>query len=240
MAASCIACPLLFSGCSYHYYYPTNQHVNVLKQKGDLFASLAGGEEEVAYAAGYAITDHIGLIANFRNFNKMPEGKKYDTYYWEPEFVLIHDLTPLNESLTNWYASAHMAYGKGKVRRNQDFFLLDVGRFSVQPGIGFSNKYFDVAFSARFSRVDYDFQDAGTYNPSGMSLRDEYLLHDVGVKPFYFFEPALTLGGGYKFVKVKIQIVAAKQMGGGDIEFYDNVANLSASFYINALTTREK
>lgn len=65
----------------------------------------------------------------------------------------------------------------------------------VQPNVGFATKYFDVALSSRFTALHYG---TATIIYSKQYLIDQDQLAD---NTHMFLEPAITLRGGYKFIK---------------------------------------
>ena len=70
-------------------------------------------------------------------------------------------------------------------------------RYGVQPSAGYQSKYFDAAVAARFVGLGY-------FNTSGSDPAEVQYLKDSGTQ--FLFEPALTLRGGYDFLKVQFQL----------------------------------
>ena len=90
-------------------------------------------------------------------------------------------------------------YGRGKVDnlevldlfgKNEFYINADYNKFFLQPTIGFSQKNFDLGFSARFANVQLD------------------IVENSEKKQFsnYFFEPAITIRLGLEYFKVTSQV----------------------------------
>ncbi|MFT7196746.1 MAG: hypothetical protein ACI83W_001109, partial [Marinoscillum sp.] len=56
---------------------------------------------------------------------------------------------------------------------------------------------------------------------------------DLGNGDFYFFEPAITIGAGYKFVKWRYQMIFVNKLSGGAINYVDVNRILSVNLTFN-------
>jgi len=74
--------------------------------------------------------------------------------------------------------------------------------------------YFDAAFNLRISTVNYSNFDANGHDQQ--YLTDHDLIDGSGTridaKTYTFMEPAFTIRGGYKFLKLQMQAVLAQEM----------------------------
>lgn len=224
-----------FTSCNSYLYYPTSQNVLRFKEKGDI--NLAYGLDEHgydSYNAGYSITDNVALISDFKTFHTYSSDSdieyKIGDYLWDNELVIY------KKYLDCIYPAINIGYGFGEIDRNEDDYRLGLNRQFIQPSIGFSNQFFDFAISSRFSRVDYDLKQLKDIGGS-QSFEEYYDFRDVGKKDFYFLEPAITVGVGYKFVKLRYQIIFINKLSSGDIRYYDknNSLMLNFTFKINDL-----
>jgi hypothetical protein len=76
-------------------------------------------------------------------------------------------------------------------------------KFYIQPSIGFTSDYFDIAVSTRISRVTFNNIEN---NIAGST--DEYdKLYFLADKSHLFLEPGITVRAGWKSVKVQVQAV---------------------------------
>jgi len=230
---------LTFSACNPAYYYPTTQNIGAVKDKGDVYASIGLDAEQQAFAAGYAFTDNIGLIGTYRVFDQQQDREpNYQAYFVEPELVLTERFKRSNDSPTNFFGSVHIGYGGGQLARHQNYFSLAISRFFLQPGVFYSNHIFDAGLSMRISRADYSFKQLQPFNgPPNVTLRDEYNLGTVGEHPYYFLEPAVTLGAGYKYVKLRAQLIFITPLSKADMNIIEAGLIVSANFFLN---TRKK
>lgn len=94
-------------------------------------------------------------------------------------------------------------YTTGSLLRKESFSAT-TNRFFLQPGIGFTNEYFDIAFSSRLMVLNYSNIDTLNYTTS-MMVNQELL--NIDQEPFVFIEPALTMRLGYKWVKFQAQMM---------------------------------
>ncbi|MFT4834269.1 MAG: hypothetical protein ACI8WP_001029 [Flavobacteriaceae bacterium] len=213
------------SSCGSYYYYPTQQHILKFKKKGDVTIN-AGMDSEwfESYGIGGSITDNIALITNLNTFRSSSGGKyKVDDYLLEPEIVLYKKLKK------NLYPAVNIGYGFGQIDRNDEDFKLSIQRQFIQPSFGYSNDYIDVALSSRFTRANYDL----SIIDENSNVRRNNDLMDLGNGDFYFFEPAITIGAGYKFVKWRYQMIFVNKLSGGAINYVDVNRILSVNLTFN-------
>lgn len=85
---------------------------------------------------------------------------------------------------------------------------MDLTRYFIQPGLTFKSYYFDTSIQIRYSGLQYRNFDANGHNEA--YLIEKSLIYDNGTRiddQFYVFvEPALTIRGGYKFIKAQLQV----------------------------------
>jgi hypothetical protein len=87
------------------------------------------------------------------------------------------------------------------------FTRLQFNRYFVQPNIGFTTPYFDVAFSPRFCMLHYK---NGEQNGS-LDMEDARKLIIIGSnRNIYLFEPGLTVRGGWRYIKGQLQVVTTE------------------------------
>jgi hypothetical protein len=111
---------------------------------------------------------------------------------------------------------------------------LSFTKLFIQPSVGLTLNGFDCAFSTRFCRLSYNKID----NQIQVLLNEnefENLNTIVQNKNFLFFEPALTVRGGWKNVKVQLQGATASYLNNNKW-FFDEF-HVSIGLYV-AITKR--
>jgi hypothetical protein len=144
---------------------------------------------------GVAVTDNIGVLANFNVVNKTTtDDESYIKHnFFEGAIGYFENSGSLSYEIYGGYGR-----GKGTSFDEYDFFdpnqavkaTGEYNRFFVQPGFGQNKKAFNWIVSARFSWVDFT-----SFETGGMTVRRD-------VAPILFIEPAFT--GRLNFGKSKI------------------------------------
>ncbi|MCP4457110.1 MAG: hypothetical protein GY816_03635 [Cytophagales bacterium] len=205
------------------------------KQKGDISASYGLDENGYSnYNIGYSFNDHLAIISDFKTFDtystKSDNSTRIDDYFWDNEIVLYSNFNEF------FYPAINAGYGFGRVDRAEDIYSLKAYRQFIQPSLGYSSKFFDVAISTRLTRTNYRLK----VMPRDVSyLNSYYELYDVGKRNFYFVEPALTLGVGYKNIKLRVQKVSASQLGSGNIRYYKRNTIVSINILLDKSFLKE-
>lgn len=223
----------LFSSCSTQYYYPTSQNVLRFKEKGD--ANVAYQYDVHGFESidlGYSITYNIAIISDFQTYNTYSSQSsvkhKIDDYHWDNELVLYKRFSEY------FYPSLNIGYGFGQINRNNEYYKLGFSRQYLQPSFGYSNSFFDFALSTRFARVKHNLKKLKEFNLSDELTFDEYFdIQDVGKKDFYFIEPAVSMGVGYKFVKLRYQYILIQKISSGQLKYLKTNRYLTLNFTFN-------
>ena len=87
----------------------------------------------------------------------------------------------------------------------------------IQPSFGLTFNSFDIAFSTRFCSLTFNTIANNTYGNT--DLYDE--LNSLGSKIYLFLEPAVTIRGGWKNVKLQIQTSFANIFNKSDLSFVE-------------------
>jgi hypothetical protein len=226
-----LASILCSQSCGIYYYAPTKQSVLQFKDKGDV--SVTAGSsivEEVGFGVdftmGYAFTEHLAFNSMYQI---LPNSQ--DDYIWDNEVIYF------NEVEKNLFFSSNLGFGFGELLSGNDYLNIIVFREYLQPSFGFSNDFFDIAISGRFSNVHYNVKETSKFkNVYNYHIaKESYSLGDLGRESFNFFEPSFTLGVGYKGLKLRYQIGIAAQLDSSNIEYYKesfSFLSLNASFNI--------
>jgi hypothetical protein len=205
----------LLTGCSPCYYVPNAQNVPVFSEKGQANGALSFQFGPLSTGANVqlalALTDHIGLMANYNHFSGRGEsGTWYGDDYsstsksnmGEAGLGYYHPFQ--NKMVFETYA------GIGASEINTEYERWDGDGSSsvhttcyfIQPSIAYYKKNIRLAFSSRFRVINY--RDI-TYN-SMLGEGAKLGLIDLQQNPAYaFFEPAITFRAGGEKVKFQVQ-----------------------------------
>ncbi|MBC7425326.1 MAG: hypothetical protein H7321_02220 [Bacteroidia bacterium] len=113
----------------------------------------------------------------------------------------------------NFVFETYAGFGGGKIsfddqyRRNNSIqnrtYNADMSKLFLQPSIGYTSDNFDASFSLRFVTVKYNNQRSSNYSED--DLRTD-LLFDLHKTQWTFIETTMTLRGGFKYVKLYLQL----------------------------------
>jgi len=211
--------------CTHNFYYP-NTH-NIPTHDGAHEAAVSAicttSDEAVGFElqGAYSLTDHIGLAANFLYAY---DGNKNVADYGDGVMADI-GIGYFNK---NKYFYSSLYGGVGYCRQNHAYFndapsnYYKVGvqsfRGYIQPAVGLSTMYFEALASLRFSALAFPVVD----NTIDRSIRPADYDRVAGIKsgqPYFLAEPALTLRGGVKNLKIQSQIGVAYELRDKDIHY---------------------
>lgn len=224
----------LLQSCGTYYYYPTKQNVLNFKEKGDINTSINISEASAINSIGYAFTNNIAFISTytvFDRYNKASSMKfKIDDYVFDNEIILFKKIG------MNIYPAINFGYGFGEIDRNSDILRASIQRQFIQPSIGYSWKYFEIAISTRISRVNHfiNYRDISQHNYIYYSNHNNAPWENLGKEIEYFLEPSFTIGLGYKNTKLRFQYASAKPITNVDYSYIDN----SITIYLNIILNR--
>ncbi len=224
---TCIAvCVALFSSCSTTMYTTNAVNVPLLKDKGEVKINLTQNDLQAAVA----VSEHVGIIANgfYKNY-EADNNYKHSGALGEAGIGYLINREKL-------MVETYIGGGLGKVQKQQQYtnssnneymanFSANAAKAFVQSNFGLRSKYFDVALTPRFSFVKY--ANFAQSNYSNDQLKDDYLNNDRLTNPlFVFAEPAITVRGGYKFIKLQAQYGVTINLTGQPIRQTPDFASL--------------
>ncbi|NNE55141.1 MAG: outer membrane beta-barrel protein [Flavobacteriales bacterium] len=200
---------LLFSSCA-TTYVPTTLNVPTFSNKGEFQAKLLAGFNGGDVQLGYAATNHLGLMVNFSAADDSEEATQFKRNTLE---LGAGYYTNLNGRLV-WEAMGGVGLGKLQgvfTSSGGDYFSDDVtySKVFIQPAIGWTTDILDVSFATRVSIISMD--PANAPEP----------IETIG-----FFEPALTLGLGFRWLKFHVQ-------GGLSVPTVDPIPYTNTPFILN-------
>lgn len=182
-------------------YVPTVINQPLFKEKGDFKASLHGGISGWDAQTAYAVTDHVGIMAqgSFENFNSDETDDYHHHIFGEVGGGYFKALGQYGRF------EAYGGAGIGKINvLNGSGYLEDYsdavfGKVFIQPGIGFASDYVDFSFAPRIVWAD--------------------ILNQSAHRSRFFAEPAITGKVGYKKVKGVLQLGFSLPLGSRALDF---------------------
>ena len=230
---SIIAGAFFINSCTTQTYVSNAVNAPLLKEKGEIHVAATGKDLQVAVA----VTKNLGVMANgyYQNY-KSENNYQHNGMMGE---AAIGYYKPINSYFTY---EAFVGGGVGKVHKQEQFidqndnaymasFNANAAKLFIQPDIGFKTKFIDVALSSRFSFVKYsNFRQS---NYTQQQLSDNNLNNNDLTNPlFAFAEPAITIRGGYKFIKLQFQYGLTINLTPNPIKHPDNFSSLGLIFNI--------
>ncbi len=249
-----LAAMVSLSSCVPHMYHiPSAHNVPLLKEKNECRASgsvgmgLAGAFGATAsneVQAAYAVTNHIGVFANFMSAIQEPDNGFAKESYLD---AAIGYYTPIGRfGVFEFYGgmgSSRQHHGYDTYDLYGNFIHTDKVRISYvkpffQPSIGFASNVFDIAFSARVSELFFKIGKADTVNGFKQyhDLDREFASRDIRYM-YSFIEPAITLRAGWKYVKLQLQAQYSYSLDGIEHSDIFEIMHISAGLSFN-LTKR--
>ena len=202
LRATLVVLALAANSCSTTLYKSNTVNTPLFHEAQEVRLGAGPGNVQAAYA----LTDRVGIMGNVY-WESYEEGSKDNSGnlielgagYFQP----VHK---------DVIFEAFGGVGLGKIEFRQTgqngapTRTYDVNglRWFIQPGIGYNMPYFEAAFTPRFSFVSYSNFTASGYTPQ--EIETEHLSKDMIENTLWMFmEPAITLRGGYKWIKVQAQ-----------------------------------
>jgi hypothetical protein len=217
--------------CSHYYYVPNVQNVPLFREKNEyrLSGTYGSGTESscLEIQGAYSVTGNLGIMTNFMS----AKGIENSQESWAKGNYLdaaVGYYKPLRKSgVYEIYGGIggsrqHHQYrsetGNPSYSSNAGTADLSFIKIFIQPSAGMTFNGFDFAFSTRFNILSFSKTDNNI-----IELYNEYEYNKLNTvarsKTFLFFEPALTIRGGWKYVKVQLQAATASYINNEHYHF---------------------
>lgn len=183
--------------------------------------------------AAYAVTDHVGIMAN--GFLQQDVVSRNETgngglgYMGElgaGYFTLLGNENLVFETyggagFGHLYLNNNYRDNAGDIQKR----TLDVNglKLFVQPAIGFKLPNFEVSGAIRYSSINY--LDRSVANWPAADLVNANL-DGIGNSMFSFLEPSLTLRAGLRNVKFQLQYINCIKLNAADMNYDTDVINI--------------
>jgi len=240
---------VLLCSCSHYYYVPNTQNVPLFKEKNEyrLSGTLATGNESSSseIQAAYSVTDHIGIMANYMSakggkisdYENWGKGNYYDGAigYFKPVkkygvFEIYGGLGGSSQHhhyITPFYVNGTYTSSPGGTAD------LSFVKVFVQPSFGLTFKGFDIAASTRVCVLTFN----SVLNQISGNVSENSALNNISNQSHLFLEPAITIRGGWKYVKLQLQASTSSYFNNPDLHF--ETYHIGIGLYI-AIASRYK
>ncbi len=222
---------LIITECTPYYYAPNMHNVPLFQGKNEFRLDFSGstGQEYSGYEVQTAIapTDNFGIMLN--GF-KVKKEDNYDNR-WGKGYLIegaIGTFLPVDKhSIFEFYGG--MGYGSVENGYNdQSSSILNFNRFFIQPSIGFTSNYFDMAISSKLCGLKYN----NIKLHGNIESDDLENITYINQHPFsILFEPAFTLRCGWKYLKIQFQMGFSKNLSNPELK--QEKLNMNLGLYLN-------
>jgi hypothetical protein len=196
-------------------YYPVSHNVMRVKEKNDISLSYSFDTNKFrSVSLAYGVTQNIALTGFYTHFN--PE-------ILTPGYFAGGSITGYTKLKKNIYPAIEIGLGYGRyLKGNTDFYFQYYKQY-VQPSLGFSNNFFDLALSLKFTRINFHYAQLKEYAPDDLQMLKNfsYNISVIENSPYYLIELAPTIGIGYKFIKLRLQQIEVYKLGKKDFPVID-------------------
>ena len=229
----------IFESCAHVYYLPGNPNVPLFTEKYEFHGSLSTGGGAITSGtdvqAALSLTNHIAVMTNFMsskyssnnsNNGNMSKGTYFEgaAGYFKPfyEYGVFEIYGGVGTG------SQHHEYDAwpGNIYRGQAD--LSFAKAFIQPSLGVTFNAFDIALSSGFSRLNFKRMD-NSVDPNSMYYDDLDMIASNRIS--FLFEPAITVRGGWKFVKIQLQYLLSLNLTNNYLNF--EPGKLSVGIYIS-------
>jgi hypothetical protein len=211
-------------------YEPNTINTPLLNNHGEFRAYVDPSNVHLSYA----ITDHIGIMANGFRVSEGTDNNSIRGNGGLAEIGMGY-FRPMDGFIFETYAGGGIGRvkfteirqeGNSSVVRN---FSAEGTRFFVQPSFGYAGKYFEAAITPRLVMGKYN--NVQTNYTTQEQIDGKF--YNVNQPVWAFIEPALTLRGGYKWVKLQAQFGFSQKLNSQQLSYKSSFLNLGLIFDIN-------
>jgi hypothetical protein len=217
----CIASVLLLSSCNVAYRSAA-LNTPLFSAKNQLAIVAANNNIQAAYA----VTDHVGVMANgfFEQsvISNNETGQGGTGYLGE---IGAGYFTPLADPNVIFETYAGMGYGHLYLNNNYRDGSNNVQKRTldadgikgfIQPAIGYKLPYVEVSAALRYTVLNYTGIRTSNWPQQELVQAD---LNQLGTSAFHFVEPGVTLRTGFKNVKIQLQYLYCMKLNPEQIRF---------------------
>ncbi len=193
-------------------YVPNMVNVPLFKEKNEFRGTVSLSDYQFAYAPikniglmanGYVRNSSFTNLANYSTSRNLFEG---GVGYFKPlnegfvfETYAVGGVGNLNYNNSDTYNS----------NTTNNKYSAGFTRFFIQPSIGYTNDFVDIAFSTRIVQLGFNSVKYDGY--TAQDLEKEEILNLDKTK-YYFIEPTFTIRLGYKWCKIHLQAIYSNKV----------------------------
>jgi len=218
--------------CAHYYYVPDVQNVPLFREKNELhLAGYYGGgmySNSAEVQASYSLPYNIGIMANYMHGgggnvsqNDYGKGNYFEGAlgYYKP-FEKLNGVFEIYGGIGG--GKQHHEYSSRYFDQWEYYYQYDgssdlsFSKLFIQPSYGLTFDMFDVAMSTDLCRLSYSNINNNITAPAEFNK-----VNSLSDKNHYFIEPALTLRGGWKYIKFQFQASYTGYLGPHEYYFYE-------------------
>ncbi len=224
---------VLGMSCNPTFYVPNTQNVPMIGEKGQVNLSLAGNANQVEIQGAYGLSSKFALQANTAFY--IPRdldngngggGKLFELGlgYYRPireriifETYALFGIGGMENHFPTTLAANPNTTGKISALLN---------RYTIQPILGFNEKYYSVIFSSRFSSLNY-----GNYKGSLVFDNADQTEYLKANRINFLIEPALTVRVGSEKIKFQLQVMHSFNLSNDLFKQEDDLISMGLNFH---------
>jgi len=214
------------TSCVHYYYAPNSNNVPLFKEKNEMRIqaqySTVGPVSDYTDAIGgfeiqsaYAVGNHTAVQLNFLHANYDDEYGSGDGNYIEAAAGYFRPSVD-----KHWIFETYAGLGTGSVNStyimdyNSQDAKTSITKFFIQPSFGYTSDYFSMAFSSKFSLVNFGVTSSSLTKENNPTDYDYVESFKKG-KPYFWWEPGIMIRAGFKNVQAVTQIIYSVQGNSG-------------------------
>jgi len=218
-----IGCLGLYS-CQRAYYVPNAHNVPLFQNGGEvrLMASRSiEGQKTFDLQAAVSPVKYVGIMGNYfeTSYNQLGNGHYYD--------YAVGGYFPFRNIVFELYVGQGFGYANNNFNLGR-YIKNDFVKYFIQPNIGFTTKYMDIAYSARIARLELI--NIRWWNHEDPSEIPGELQKLNSNNPALLYESAVTLRFGWKYGKIQMQFAGTSFRGQRKFDIIET--NTSLGFLI--------
>jgi len=219
-------------GCNPNYYIPNTQNVPVISAKGQTNLTFAINDNQMEFQGAYGVTENLAIQANTAMIAPEAEdngnggsGKLLDVglgYYYN---ILPYLLVETYGLAGFGKMENHFPTSVDANPTTTGLISANVYRFGFQPCLSYHHPYFSVTGSTKLMFLNY-------YDIDGSLIFDgiDQTVYLEDNKSNILVEPAITIRGGLKKVKLQIQLLKSMNLSNKDFQQDDGMISIGLNF----------
>jgi hypothetical protein len=224
IAGTLLSSSLMLTSCL-TVYVPNAVNTPLLQEKGEFKAAIATNNLQLSTA----LTDHVGVMVNGYLNSHTSDDKTFRNHGKGAEAGIGYFAHTSNRITYEAFGGVGLYHVRIKEANAAKTFDANATKYFLQPSVGWVNQYVEVALSPRLTVVKYGQPDITGYS------REEQVRNyfdNVNHKAHAFLEPTLTVRGGYRFVKLQLQIGHSYKLSEGAINNDTGIGSIGLIFDI--------